>query len=168
MVAEELALAGRQRRKPLPKLVFSPRPSSAARRFCRGSICRGFWTSPASSKSERLRAAELLLKLLPESRSDVGSPTGAVSETPLRVYSVPRGSRIDMKTGQIVFPEGVEPEPLEPYDATPQLTLSDQSEYKRERFEVAETEPPANLVRLDVYKSKHDDGDGDSEPPGAA
>ena len=61
-----------------------------------------------------------------------------------------------MKTGQIVFPEGVEPEPLEPYDATPQLTLSDQSEYKRERFEVAEAEVPENLVRLDSFKSKRD------------
>ena len=91
----------------------------------------------------------------------------------LQILAVPRGCRVERDgTALTVDGEAIELRPLEPFTGTPPL-LADQRDYndqcaepERERFEVPETEVPQNLVRLDVYKSKHDDSDG--EPPGAA
>ena len=85
------------------------------------------------------------------------------------IFAVPRGAQFAADRRTLIWPDGTpaEPLPLEPFKGTPALTdKRDYPEPSRERFEVREVEAPQNLVRLDVYKSKHDDSDG--EPSGAA
>ena len=85
--------------------------------------------SPGSTKMEKMKAVELYLKLPPE----LPAPNSADnSERSLTIYSVPRGSRIDPKSGEIVLPEGVELETIEPYTATPDWTRRAASTSKRE------------------------------------
>ena len=82
------------------------------------------------------------------------------------IFGIPRGVQFAADRRQLSRPESgevAEPTVLEPFKATSQLTLTDQSEFKRERFEVAEATAPENLVRLDSYKSRRDN-DGDDGP----
>ena len=136
---------------------------------------QGLLDSPGSSKSERLRAAELLLKLAPEApfRSSEGaSNSGATGiET---IICIPRGVQIAKDGKTLIWPatgEVAEPLPFEPFKATPDWTRTAQRDRRAEPepipFEVTEAEVPENLVRMDTYKHKRDD-EGDQGPAGAA
>ena len=122
--------------------------------------------SPASSKSERLRAAELLLKLVPEPSPRSDSDAKGIEV----IYSIPRGAQFAADRKTLIWPDrhicqAATARAIQSnagLDRSKRLILS----RSRERFEVREAEVPQNLVRLDVYKSKRDDSDG--EPPGAA
>jgi hypothetical protein len=128
---------------------------------------QGLLDSPASTKTERLRAAELLLRC----PSDAPAATVSPSLPPI-ILAIPRGCF--MSEQQTADPDqlishGV---PIEPYTGTPDWTrtaLSDQREAPVPRepvpFEVAEAEAPQNLVRLDSFKTRRDD---DGSGPGAA
>lgn len=128
--------------------------------------------SPYTSQARKDRAAECLLPFLHPRLSATaminaggqGGQPGGATETSLRVFSVPRGSWIDTKTGEIIFPPGVEPQPLEPFTATHDWTktaLTDQRpEPIVEPLEVTEIDT-SNVVRL----GRRDDDGG---PPDAA
>jgi hypothetical protein len=132
--------------------------------------------SPYTSQSRKDKAAAALLPYLhprlsaamTSSTAGQGGQPGGASETSLRVFSVPRGSFIDLKTGEIVFPPGVEPEPIEPFEGTHDWTssaLTDQRDYKRvelerERFETIEINPPANVTVLNPHGRRQRDDDG--------
>jgi hypothetical protein len=109
--------------------------------------------STASTKSERMRAAELLLKLSPE------PPPKPDSSPPL-----PRGAQIGDDGQSIVWPDGsTEPaQPLKPFEATPPLppmprrrepepTL-EAIEPEPQPFEVAEVTPPPNVTPLRAFE----------------
>jgi hypothetical protein len=84
----------------------------------------------------------------------------------VQIFAVPRGGRVTQDGSITIDGEVVtELSNVEPYTGTPPLTaLTDQrAEPERERFEVTEIEPPANVTRLDTFKAKRDD-----EPSGAA
>jgi hypothetical protein len=124
----------------------------------------GILASSGSTKSQKMRACELLLRraatadALPVSAPDI----------PINIYSVPRGTQI--KDGKIVWPSGVtsDPEPLAPYPPTPMLEPlhEERAEPEPLPFAVEELEPPPNVTRLDSFVRRRED---DSEPgPGAA
>jgi hypothetical protein len=118
----------------------------------------GILHSAGSSKSQKLRAAEVLMRR----PADVPSTYGAET-SPTIILSVPRGSRVDLKTGICTTPDGEVAEmlPFTPYEPTP--PLSDRREQRREPplpFEVCEAEVPTNLVRLDPYRRRDDDDSG--------
>ena len=126
--------------------------------------------SPYTSQSRKDKAAAALLPFLHPRLSAVmtssigGQSDGNSGERPLIPYCVPRGSSIDLKTGEIIFPPGVEPEPLKPFTGTHDWTktaLTDQRpEPPVERLEVTEIDI-SNVVRL----GRRDDDQG---PAGAA
>ena len=125
--------------------------------------------NPTSTQARKDRAAECLLPFLHPRLSAVmtsalsgqgGQPNG-VSETPLRVFAVPRGSSINVKTGEICFPPGVEPQELAPFRGTDDWTrtaLTDQREPEPilEGLEVHEVDI-SNVTRLDFDRGKRDD-----------
>jgi hypothetical protein len=116
---------------------------------------------PNSSRSQRLRAAELLLKRPTEAPS-------AAEPLPIVILSVPRGTCVDLKTGIATTPDGAvaEMEPFEPFTPTPPLPLQRDERVALEPLPVTETEIPENVMRLDAYLRRRE---GDDEPgPGAA
>jgi hypothetical protein len=125
--------------------------------------------NPLVGQARRDRAAECLLPFLHPKLSAVmtssvnGQGDGNNNERPLIPYSVPRGSSIDLKTGEIIFPPGVEPEPLVPFEATHDWTVTaaltdqrDQQELVVEHLEVHAVDV-SNVTRL---HRRDDDRDG--------
>jgi hypothetical protein len=82
-------------------------------------LLQGIMSSTGSTRMEKLKACELYMKLPPEAEPARSADKTEVSLIP---YAVPRGSSIDMETGKIIFPEGIEPEPIEPYTGTKDWT----------------------------------------------
>jgi hypothetical protein len=132
-------------------------------------LLQGVMDSVGSTRMEKMKAVELYMKLPPES-----APASSVdnSERSLIAYSLPRGSSIDTKTGEITFPEGVEPEPVVPFKPTADWTktpLADRRDQRAEPacepFEVTEAEVPQNVTRLDTFVRKRD---SDEQGPGDA
>ena len=79
----------------------------------------------------------------------------------VQIIAVPRGGRLDPKSGTITIDGELVTEPpnVEPYQPTPPLELTDQTEQPApiaEPLPVVELEP-ANVTRLDQYKAKRDD-----------
>ena len=72
--------------------------------------------SSGSSKSERMRAAELLLKLSPE------PPPSSADSPPIviNVWGLPRGCQIGDDGQSVIWPDGrvTDPEPLEMFEPT--------------------------------------------------
>ena len=91
----------------------------------------------------------------------------------LQILAVPRGARIEKDgTGAITIDgEPAKLSTLEPFTGTPALSdLRDHNDERpeppRERFEVREAEPPANVSRLDTFRNRRDNED--DGPSGAA
>ena len=90
---------------------------------------------------------------------------------PAVILAIPHGCFLD--DAQRANPAELIPfgTPIEPFEGTPPLSdLRDhnqrkQPEPERERFEVHEVEPPANVTRLDTFVRRRDEEDN---PPGAA
>ena len=124
-------------------------PQIAPRAFLQAML-----DSTGSSKSERMRAAELLLKLSPEPPPRSDSPPVAV-----HIWGLPRGSQMG-PDGTVIWPDGtVEPaQPLEPYSGSPPLPPTPRRrepapvlEAEPEApapFETVEATPPANILAL--------------------
>jgi hypothetical protein len=108
-------------------------------------LLQGVMDSPGSTRMEKLKACELYMKLPPET----AAPSRSVdnSERSLIPYALPRGSSINVETGAIIFPEGVEPEPIEPFTGTPALVV-ERSEVVVETMLEPEIEPAAPLPVL--------------------
>jgi hypothetical protein len=83
----------------------------------------------------------------------------------VQIFAVPRGARVDVKDGSVMTIDGevTELKPIEPYQPTPPLELTDQSE------QPAPIEPPLPVLEVDtsnvtVLRRRDDDDPG----PGAA
>jgi hypothetical protein len=109
--------------------------------------------SPASNKSERLRAAELLLKAGPDP-----APKGAdIPPAAFNIWALPRGASISPDGSKVLWPDGslTDPEPIEPYSGSPPISSPRrrrEPEPVREPdpvpFETVEVEPPPNVTPL--------------------
>jgi hypothetical protein len=107
---------------------------------------QGLLNSPGSTKHEKLRAAELLLRYPPEPPPYRNSNGGC-----LTIYSLPRGSSVDLTTGEIIIPEGAELVPVVPYSGTPSLPRDDGRrgpEREHERLEVTEAFDDTKVATL--------------------
>jgi hypothetical protein len=86
----------------------------------------------------------------------------------VQIIAVPRGGRLDPKSGTITIDGELVSEPpiIEPYQATPAL-LTDETQPAPidPPLPVIELEQPANVTRLDSFVGRRDDGD---DPAGAA
>lgn len=130
-------------------------------------------SSPYTSQARKDKAAAALLPFLHPRLSAVmtssvggqGGQSDGASEATLRIFSVPRGSSINVKTGEIVFPEGVEPQEIEPFKGTRDWTktaLTDQRpEPIVEPIEVVEIDT-SNVVRLSRRDSEDEPGPSDA------
>jgi hypothetical protein len=114
--------------------------------------------STASTKSERMRAAELLLKLSPEP-----PPKPDSSPPVLNIWGLPRGAQIGDDGQSIVWPDGsTEPaQPLKPFEATPPLPPMPrrrepepvlEADATPVPFETGEAAPPQNVTPLRVFE----------------
>lgn len=122
---------------------------------------QGLLDSPGSTKSEKLKAAELLLKLPPEA-----APSITIDRPEQPILVIPHGCQFDVDGVTLIWPETgkpVEPaelQPCEPYLATSALTPSPRHREPEPKpdpaieleapapFEVAEPTPPANVTPL--------------------
>ena len=94
----------------------------------------------------------------------------------MQILAVPRGAKVSIKDGSITIDgEATELRPVEPFTGTAPLSaLTDQREYRREpepeheRFDVAEAEPPQNILVLNPHGRRQRDDDTDDPGPGAA
>jgi hypothetical protein len=115
---------------------------------------QGLLDSPGSSKSEKLTAAELLLKLPPEA-----SPSSA--DMPVHVWNIwglPHGAQIGDDGKTIVWDDGTtEPaQPLEPFEASPAVVPTPRRREPEPEpelpepapFETVEATPPQNVLPL--------------------
>ena len=78
----------------------------------------------------------------------------------VQIIAVPRGGRLDPKSGTITIDGELVTEPpnVEPYQPTPPLELTDQTEQPAPIAEpLLSSVEPANVTRLDQYKAKRDD-----------
>ena len=118
---------------------------------------QGVLDSPGSTKSEKMRAAELLMKCPPEA-----SPASSDSPTVVwNIWGLPRGAQMGDDGKTVVWPSGdvTDPPELRPYDASPDWTtqpaLTDRTaELVLEEvgepvpFETVEAAPPQNVLPL--------------------
>ena len=123
-------------------------PQIAPRAFLQAML-----DSTASTKSERMRAAELLLKLSPEPPPSNSNAPPAV----WNIWALPKGATISDCGTKVLWPDGSlsDPEPLEPYTATPPFPPTPKRrepepvpEAAPEPFETVEVTPPANVLAL--------------------
>jgi hypothetical protein len=131
---------------------------------------QGLLNSPGSTKSERLKAAELLLKLPPEP-----APSGSISSAPpMVILGIPRGvffTEEQAANPDALIPYGV---PIEPFTATSSTDLVQRKREAIERrysepvreevapesvsFESAEQTPPANVTPLRPFERSYREG----------
>jgi hypothetical protein len=117
--------------------------------------------SPGSTKTERLRAAELLLKC-PSSDAPAASIPPPM---PPIILAIPRGcflSEEQSANPDQLIPHGV---PLAPYEGSPDWTKSPVVEPAPiepvvDRLEVTETVDDGKVVRLDPFRDRDDQGPG--------
>jgi hypothetical protein len=115
----------------------------------------GVLASPGSTKTERMRAAELLMKFPPEE-----SPSSAdMPVTVWNIWGLPHGAQIGDDGKTIVWDDGAtEPaQSLEPFEATPALSPTPRRrapepalevEPEPVPFETVEATPPHNVTPL--------------------
>lgn len=116
----------------------------------------GVLASPGSTKTERMRACELLMRFPPEEL-----PSSA--DLPVHVWNIwglPPGAQIGEDGKTVVWPNGdmTDPEPLEPFEPTPALSATPQRrapapaledvEPEPVPFETVEATPPQNVTPL--------------------
>jgi hypothetical protein len=114
----------------------------------------GVLASPGSTKTERMRAAELLMKFPAEE-----SPSSAdLPVTVWNIWGLPHGAQIGDDGKTVVWDDGrvTDPERLEPFEATPAISptpLRRAPEPEPELpepvpFETVEATPPPNVTPL--------------------
>jgi hypothetical protein len=139
---------------------------ASAARVSPADYLAGILASSGSSKSQKMRACELLLRRAATADAVPVSPT----EVAVNVYSVPRGAQVN-RDGKIQWPDGAitDPPVLEPFQATPSLPVQRdervEPEPSLEPLAVTEMEQPPNVMRLDEFLLRRRDDDG---PAGAA
>ena len=121
------------------------------------AFLEGVLASPGSTKTERMRAAELLMKF--------GSPEESPSSADLpvhvwNIWGLPSGCQIGDDGKTVVWPNGdvTDPERVEPYEPTPPLSPIPQrrapepelveAEPEPAPFETAEPAVPQNVLPL--------------------
>ena len=111
---------------------------------------QGVLNSPGSTKSERLRAAELLLKYPPDPAPHAHADPAA---SPM-IIGIPRGVFLSDEQRANIEKLAVEHgQPIEPYEATPALheTSLSRSEPELERLEVVEVPDDGKITTLRPY-----------------
>jgi hypothetical protein len=115
--------------------------------------------SPGSSKAERMRSAELLMKFGPPE-----APSGGSDNPPVvwNIWALPRGAQMG-EDGKVVWPDGTTepPQPVKPFEATPPLPPMPrrrepepvlETDAQPAPFETVEPEPPQNVTALRPFE----------------
>jgi hypothetical protein len=147
------------------RLLAEAIASGAKKMITPTDYLQGVLNSAGSSKSERLRACELLLK-----RPLDALPAASHAATEIRVLVIPRGAQL--RDGQVIWPDGELVGPLQPAQPFRPTSWVSKPERRRaelepepERLPVHEPADADNIVRL----RPHAGGADDDEPePGAA
>jgi hypothetical protein len=117
--------------------------------------------SPGSTRSEKMRAAEMLLKLPPEP-----PPSGAnIPPSALQIWALPRNCQISECGKKVVWPNGDEtdPEPPEmfeptPLPSTPRRRETEPAQEEALPFETQEQELPQNVRPLHPRERVYGEG----------
>ena len=117
---------------------------------------QGVLDSPGSTKTEKMRAAELLMKCPPEALPSTDSPPVVWN-----VWALPSGCQVGDNGKTVLWPNGdvTDPEPLEMFEPTPPLPPTPQrrepepaleaiAPERPQPFETVEATPPANVHSL--------------------
>jgi hypothetical protein len=126
---------------------------------------KGFVKSVGLTKGEALLAA--LVRQLPPAKDDAAATNSGAPSLKIEIYSVPRGSTFDPRTGLVTCGDGSpgEVEPFTPYQATPPLpellSAPEPAPAVEQPAPVIDLEAEPAVTRLDSWRDrKRDDGPG--------